>query len=390
MGPKRNDRSGVTKESLGLYIHIPFCRSKCIYCDFSSYSGQEEHIASYLQAIIGELTSRAAKLSKDYSVDTVYVGGGTPGYMQGFFIEALARAIKRNFSLEENIEITMETNPENRSEEKFSQYSQWGINRLSIGFQSLNDDVLTTLGRIHTSEEALQAFGMARKTGFSNISIDMIIGLPGHTMDSLHQEIEKVITLKPEHISLYLIELDKKTPLVRYLKEGKVSVPDEAIMVQLYERAADVLMDQGYDHYEISSFCLPSKESRHNMKYWTDKPYLGFGSSAHSYLQGNRFSNVCDIEEYINRITAEGSALDRMDPFQLEKRAAEAIFTGLRLMKGIDHTTIAERYGIDILEQYTSTISDLLEIGLLEREGKILKLTKKGKIFSDEVFSRFV
>ncbi len=390
MGPKKDDRSRVTNHPLGLYIHIPFCRSKCLYCDFSSYSGMEEHIAPYFRAIVRELSTGAESLSEDYTVDTIYLGGGSPGYMPTFFIQSLLSAIKENFSLENNVEITIETNPEDRSEEKFAQYALWGINRLSIGFQSLNDDILATLGRRHNAEGALNAFKMAREAGFSNISIDMILGLPGHTSGSLHEEIEKVMTLKPEHISLYLIELDKRTPIVRYLKEGKISIPDEATMVELYEKAADDLMGQGYNHYEISSFSQPSKKSKHNLKYWTDQPYLGFGSSAHSYLNGKRFSNACRIKEYIHRITAEGTALLRIDSYQPEKRAAEAVFTGLRLLKGIDLHAIEKRHGIDILERYESAITDLLEKGMLEHDQENLKLTKKGRIFSNEVFSCFV
>ncbi len=390
MDSERTNRSGVTQEILGLYIHIPFCKSKCIYCDFSSFSGQEKLYSPYLHALIKEITMRARTLSSNFSVDTIYIGGGTPGAMSTLFIEQLLGALRENFSLREDIEITIEINPENRSEEKFAHYAQWGINRLSVGFQSLNNNILATLGRIHTSEEALKTFETARKAGFLNISIDMIMGLPGHTVDPFLQEVEKVVALKPEHISLYLIELDKETPLVRYLREGKVNVPDEIIMVQLYEEAADLLTRRDYLHYEISNFSLPSKESRHNMKYWTDQPYLGFGSSAHSYLQGDRFSNTCDINEYINRIAEEGSALEQVESFQREKRAAEAIFLGLRLMRGVDQTTIMNRYGINIFEQFDSKIAHLIEIGLLEREGQNLRLTKKGKILSNEVFSQFV
>ena len=218
MGQEKNYRIHLTEEKVGLYFHIPFCKSKCIYCDFSSFSGQEPFFDPYLEAILKEIRMRAEKLPEAFSADTIYFGGGTPGYVPDSFIEAVMKTIRRYLPLNEPCEVTIEINPENRSLEKLSRYLSLGVNRLSIGFQSLNDDILVTLGRIHSSEEALQAFRMAREVGFLNISVDMIAGLPGQTVDAFAEELEKIAALKAEHISWYLLELDKNTQVVHFFE----------------------------------------------------------------------------------------------------------------------------------------------------------------------------
>ncbi len=382
--------SCVADKNIGIYIHIPFCKSKCLYCDFSSFPGQEQFFTSYLEAILKEITLQAKRIPKSLSADSVYFGGGTPAYFPDPFIEALMCTIRRNIPLNENSEITVEMNPENGSMEKFSHYLRLGINRLSIGFQSLDDHILSKLGRTYDSEEALRSFWMARAAGFSNISVDMIAGLPGHTVDSFHKEMEMVVSLKPEHISLYLLECDRRTQLVQLIEKGTMSVPNEDTMVQLYEMATNFLLEKGYIHYEISNFSKPSKESHHNTKYWTDKSYIGFGSSAHSYVEGRRYSNVKEFKEYIRRMTLQENAMDHGDPFKIEKRVSEALLTGLRLIKGIEISDVMRKYGIDIMERYGSEISHLAKKGLLEKEGQTLRLTHKGIIFSNEVFSHFV
>lgn len=329
-------------------------------------------------------------LSKKYIVDTIYIGGGTPGYLPDVLIQKLVHTIRKGISLSKSAEISIEINPENGSLEKFDRYASCGINRMSIGFQSLNDDILGRIGRIHSSEEALRTYQMAREAGFSNISLDMIIGLPGQGEDSFCREIEKLAALRPEHISLYLLELHERTPLAHLLREGKIAVPGEEVMIRCYESAKKIFEKEGYYHYEISNFSLPSKEAKHNMKYWNDQYYLGFGSSAHSYLEGRRFANIDDLHVYIERTMKGKCARAYEEPFRLERRVSEAIFTGLRLMRGIDQIAFKRRYGIDVLERYGSEISQHVKNGLLEQEGEKLRLTKKGIILSNEVFSSFV
>ncbi len=390
MDTKRDDRDHITGEKVGVYVHIPFCRSKCIYCDFPSFSGQDELHAPYMQCLFSEVRSWQSHEKKVRLCDTVFIGGGTPSIVPSELIEKLLDTLREKFSLDDDAEITIEANPESLTSEKLHYYKRIGINRISIGVQSFNDEILDRVGRLHTSDQAVESFQNARKVGFSNISIDLIAGLPGHTLESFSADVDGILRLRPEHVSIYLLETDRDTPLWRYAEKGEIDLPDDETMLELSSAASAELSANGYIRYEISNYALPGKRCRHNLKYWSDELYIGFGSSAHSFIDGMRTSNTDQPVDYIRSIMGGGEAIVQREEFHRAKRVSEALFMGLRMMRGVDVKKIHRKYGIDVMREYAKEIGELKSERLLTMEEDRLRLTERGIIFSNEVFSRFV
>ncbi len=390
MDTKRKYRDHLTGQNVGIYVHIPFCRSKCTYCDFPSFSDQEELHIPYMHCLNSEIGSWRESEEQPLLCDTIFIGGGTPSILSWDLIEKLLDALRAKFILQEDSEITIEGNPESLTQEKLRHYERMGINRVSIGAQSFNDRILARVGRLHTSNQVTESVLNARKAGFTNISLDLIAGLPGHAPGTFSADMEAILRMRPEHISVYLLETDRETVLSKYAAQGKIDLPDDETMVNLSRAASDALSTNGYFRYEISNYALPGKECRHNLKYWSDEPYIGFGSSAHSFINGMRTSNMDQPADYIRSITSSGNAIAQSDDFVRGKRVSEALFMGLRMMRGVDLKKIHRRYGIDVMRDYEKEIAELKDEGLLIIEEDRLRLTERGIIFSNEVASRFV
>lgn len=290
---------GMKMKELGIYVHIPFCKQKCYYCDFVSYANKETEMKRYFEALQKEIEVEKEEIDR---VTTIYIGGGTPSMVDKEEIQKIVTTIKQNYRVEKEAEITIEVNPGTVDEEKLKSYKEVGINRLSIGLQSTKNELLKKIGRIHTYEEFLACYQLARKVGFKNINVDLMLGLPNQTLLGLEESVKKVITLNPEHISIYSLILEENTKLYNMVNEGKVKLPEEEIERKMYWKTKEILEENGYMHYEISNFAKAGYTSKHNSNCWEQKEYVGLGAAAHSYLNNMRYSNVENVENYINNI----------------------------------------------------------------------------------------
>lgn len=288
---------------LGIYIHIPFCKQKCYYCDFVSYSNKCSEVKEYIESLKKEIEEFDFS---NYKVTSIYIGGGTPSYIDSIYIveilSELKEKLKCNLIEFKDIEITIEVNPGTVDTKKLNDYKKLGINRLSIGLQSTKNDILKKIGRIHTYQEFLEIYKLARETGFKNINIDLMIGIPGQKIGDLKNTLQDIIKLEPEHISVYSLIIEENTPIEKMLENGEIKLPDEDLERNMYWYVKNTLELNGYNHYEISNFAKLGKESRHNLNCWNQEEYIGFGVAAHSYLNGIRFSNTINVEEYIQHI----------------------------------------------------------------------------------------
>lgn len=286
-------------QEIGIYVHIPFCKQKCLYCDFMSFEGIIEKEEQYTEALKKEILENAKKIENDI-VTTIYVGGGTPSYIDSKYIVDVLETIKKNYNIKKNAEITIEVNPGTVTKEKLKDYKNVGINRLSIGLQSTNNKILKEIGRIHTYEDFLETYQMARRVGFKNINVDLMLALPNQDCKILVDSLQEIIKLSPEHISIYSLILEEGTRLQKLVEQGSITLPKDEIERQMYWDTKKVLEKNGYIHYEISNFAKSSYESRHNLNCWKQKPYLGFGVATHSYYNKTRYSNVANIKQYID------------------------------------------------------------------------------------------
>lgn len=378
--------------NFGVYIHIPFCKQKCFYCDFPSFAGRERFIDNYLAALGWELELAAEKYGEQGRLKpaTVYVGGGTPSLLTLTQMEGLFAAIDKHINLDFVDEFTIEANPGTLTVDKLRLMKAAGVNRLSIGVQSLDDDCLKKIGRIHTVQEAVESVRMAQEKGFDNISIDLMYGLPGQTMETLKASVEKALTLDVQHISIYGLQLEEGTVFSRQQEMGKLQLPDDEQVEMMYDYITEVLPLNDYTRYEISNYALPGFESKHNCLYWQDVSYLGFGAGAHSYWQGSRYENPADIEQYISRISG-GEILGYMEEQVGEKEHMEEFcFLGLRMTSGIKKGKFKEVFNKDIHEVFGETIKEMKGKALLEETNTSLRLTKLGTKYGNVVFGAFI
>jgi len=374
-----------------LYLHIPFCSRKCAYCDFVSYSGMEHLFQSYVDALKSEIRLYAG-LYPSAGISTIYFGGGTPNMLPPEMLADLLQEIKANFKVELTAEITTEANPGvSDSKESFALLvSAAGFNRLSLGFQSLHDNELWALGRIHSSREAVDAFYSARSAGFSNISIDLMYGIPGQSIDSWQMTLDMVLGLRPEHISLYSLTVECGTPFYEMTQAGKLELPGNDVEADMYETAIDVLGRAGYNHYEISNFALSGYECRHNLTYWHNRPYFGFGAGAASYLEGVRSSNASLIEEYIALVQNGEKPTASSECLSERGSMGETMFLGLRMKQGVSIGAFEIRYGVSPLTVFDEEINRLCKQELIRIEGDFIKLTSAGLLLANIVFEEFV
>lgn len=357
---------------IGVYIHIPFCRKRCAYCDFYTAMCHDEVINNYVKRLKDEIVRWGASLSRP--ADTVYFGGGTPSVLGSELLCELLNTVKSAFSVEETAEITVEINPEDATLEFLGTLRQCGFNRLSMGFQSLDDEVLKSLGRRHSSEKCIEAFTLARKAGFDNITADVMLALP-FGKDSGIKTVEKLIELSPEHISCYMLILEEKTAL--YAKRESLAFMSEEETESEYLKISEMLKNAGYCHYEISNFAKPGRESRHNLKYWQTKEYIGIGPSAYSFVDGKRFSYKNDLKSFIN------SPETVFDSFGGD--LYEFIMLALRLSSGIDENDIMKLYGKRFSHTFRKNAETLCQNGLCKFEGSNFSLTEKGMLVSNTI-----
>lgn len=341
---------------LGVYVHIPFCERKCSYCAFSSFVSNEEEKERYISSLIEEITDFAKNEKRE--IDTIYIGGGTPSLLSISQMKKIIDCLKNNFVLNEKLEFSIEANPNSLTREKLEFYKENGINRLSIGVQTLEDEKLKNIGRIHTSEMALNSIKLANKY-FDNVSVDMLIGLPDMDKEMFLNQIEILTALNIKHISAYMLQIEEGTPLSKMAKENKIFLPEDDDSVEVYEEMAKLLKTKGFDRYEVSNFAKNGYECRHNVKYWTGEDYIGFGLSAHSYMGGVRFANAKKMDEYYNRKIALNETLTK------EQKIEEHIMLGLRCNRGVDKKFLLD-LGYDIDKNVY--LSNFIERGIIDED----------------------
>jgi oxygen-independent coproporphyrinogen-3 oxidase len=375
----------------GIYIHIPFCRARCSYCDFATGAYEGALAEQYVRALAREIESfdRAGALEE---VDTIYFGGGTPSVLTHAQVSNILNAVCKRFRVSDEAEVTMEMNPGTVTPDAARAFRAAGVNRASFGAQTFDDRELRRLGRTHTADDTRRTFDTLRDSGFDNVSFDLIAGLPQQTLDAWQRNLEEALALRPEHLSLYLLEVHEGTPLAAQIREGRYPMPDADLAAEMYRLISARTREAGYEQYEISNFCLPRRESRHNMKYWTGAPYYGFGCSAHSFDgRESRWSNERDARRYVELMEKTGTAVVERTELDARERSAEALFLGLRLLvRGVDLAEHRALFQRDVLAEYSEDLARFDEAGLITVEGDVLRLTPEGALLSNEVFSAFV
>ena len=380
-----------SENNIGLYVHIPFCMKKCRYCDFLSFECRDEKaLHEYTEALLREINIRYEQWPYKV-VDSIYIGGGTPSILPAEDMKRIMDGIKNDFTVTDDCEITIEANPATVDEHKLETYLEAGINRISIGVQSFDNSILNLLGRVHDKNDAMNAIRMAKKAGFRNLNVDMMFGIPGQTMKMWRDSLRQCIFLRPEHISLYSLQIEEGTQFYSMMEKGTLeSVPDRTDRT-MYHDALDMLTDAGYHHYEISNAALPGFESRHNLKYWSYEEYLGIGPGASSFIGGQRFKNTSSVLEYLKFIKSEQAPVDPEDVEQYTPRDEMGIyvFTGLRKTDGLDIRDFEETFKTEFFDVYDPMIVTKMR-GLLQVDGCTMKLTDKGLDVSNKVMAEFV
>jgi oxygen-independent coproporphyrinogen-3 oxidase len=388
----------------GIYIHIPFCERKCTYCNFNTTDFFEQLAGRYIDAVSREIKywgeHLATHTGRRADVDTVYFGGGTPSIVEAEQLAKLLSACSDAFDLDPHAEVTIEINPASFGTAKLDQWLKAGINRASVGVQSFIDRELVSLSRTHTADEARRTIDLLREAGFDNVSIDLIAGLPEQTLDDWEFNLHEALALKPEHISLYMLDLKEGTQLFGQIKRGLRPEPDDDLAAEMYRMICRATGEAGYEHYEISNFArvvagnargiISPWRSKHNLKYWTGAPFYGVGCGAHSYDGGARWVNVLKTETYIERVASDGHAIANRNVLTEADRAAEALFMALRLKEGVSLAEFRGEYGVDVIERYGDELPRLADAGLIEMDGGRLALTPAGRLLSNEVFVSFV
>lgn len=374
-------------KSIGVYIHIPFCKRKCYYCDFVSFANKENIFKDYVEALLKEIEN--ANLEK-YKIKTVYIGGGTPSILDSEDIGKILDTIRRN--LEENAEITIEVNPGTVTENKLKEYISFGINRISIGLQSSSDKLLKEIGRIHNFKEFLNTYELAKKAGFKNINVDLILGLPSQTLEAIKDTLDKVIFLNPTHISIYSLILEEGTKLEEMINNKELEMIDEDLERNMYWETKRILEENGFKHYEISNFAKPGYESKHNLDCWKQKEYIGFGVAAHSYLESTRYSNIENIEKYIENINNGKFANNIIinEKQNLESMQKEYMLIGLRKIEGVSIREYKNKFGENPIFIYKTELDKLIGQNLIEIDEDNIRLTYKGLDFANIVWEEFV
>ena len=364
-----------------LYIHIPFCKSKCLFCSFVIAVGKEHRIDVYLEAL-----EREAKLHRGAKIETVYVGGGTPTHMDTAQLRRFIALIKENFKIDADAEFTVEANPEDIDAEKAGFLLEAGINRVSLGVQSLNDKYLSFLGRGHNKEKAIEAFENLRATGFSNINLDLMFSFPGQTLKELEEDVRAITTLESDHLSLYSLTIEEGSRL--YRQDMQLDHGDKR--AEEYRRVVELLGENGFHQYEISNFAKPGRESRHNRLYWESGNYIGLGIGAHSHKDGERFWNTSNLMDYLERMKHGKSPIDGREILEAEKRFKETLLFGLRMNEGIEVSLLERRFGVVLPVATKEKIEEFLKEGFLLKDNGCLRATPKGRLLLDEICAHLI
>ncbi|MEA4828282.1 MAG: radical SAM family heme chaperone HemW [Clostridium sp.] len=371
-------------DSVSLYIHIPFCKQKCLYCDFPSFCGFEGEMLNYAKALSKEIDSIGNE-----KIRTIFIGGGTPTYLSLEGWEIIKNSIA-NLNKAEGLEFTVEGNPGTFSEEKLKLFKEMGVNRISIGLQAWQDKHLKALGRIHSNEEFIKSFQLSRELGFKNVNIDLMFGLPDQDLQDWKETLREVVKLDPEHLSCYSLIIEEGTPIYRLYEADKLNLPEEEVERDMYSYTLDFLNVNGYFQYEISNFSKHNFQCKHNLVYWNLQEYIGCGSSAHSYKNGFRYRNVENIEEYIKAINSNGNAIVDRKKNTIKDDMEEFMFMGLRKIEGISIGEFQQRFNISIDKVYSQVIDKYKNNGLMEEIDGYLSLSPRGIEVSNMIMSDFI
>lgn len=373
-------------KGLGIYIHIPFCKRKCAYCDFISFSDKTKLIEKYVLALEKEIDK--CNINKDnYKIKTIYFGGGTPSFIESKFIVEILESAKRKFNISKTAEITIEINPGTITEEKLKDYYNAGINRISFGLQSTNSELLKLVERIHSYSSFLEGYKLARKVGFKNINIDLMIGLPVQTLEDVQTDLKRIIELNPEHISVYSLIVEEGTRIEEKIKNKELYLSPEELERKMYWEVKKQLEKAGYVHYEISNFAKPGYESKHNLSCWNQEEYLGFGIAAHSYFNGERYSNTEDFDKYFEH--QEDSKMIHEKQTQEDKQR-EFMLLGLRKIDGVKISDFKNKFIENPIYLYRESLNKLVTQGLIEIDIDSIKLTNRGIDLANLVWEEFV
>ena len=370
-------------KEIGVYIHIPFCKRKCLYCDFVSFANKQELQKDYIQALKKEIQNWK---NDAYKIKTIYIGGGTPSYIDSNYISEIINLVGNAPS------ITIELNPGTVTKEKLLVYKNAGINRLSIGLQSTNDNLLKQIGRIHNYNQFLETYNLARELGFNNINVDLMTGLPNQSIKDIKQSLEDICRLNPEHISVYSLIVEESTPIQKLIDNGELELPDEETERQMYWYVKDYLELNGYKHYEISNFAKPGFESEHNLDCWNQKEYIGFGAGAYSYLNKKRFGNISNLEKYIQNCNSNNFEKNVIleEAQDKNQQMNEYMILGLRKIDGISIQKFEEKFNENPILLFRKELQKLYEDKLLTIDGDIIKLSNKGLDVANIVWEEFV
>jgi len=385
----------VDDQPVGIYIHIPFCRKRCNYCAFVTNLHDPELEQPYVESVIQEMTlwrqmGPEAESLQCKGAETVYFGGGTPSLIGPDLLIRLLQTCRETLGVAEGSEISLEVNPATVETARLRELRESGFNRASLGVQSLEDHELALMGRLHSAKDAIRAFEDLRAAGFENVSVDLIAGYPGQSRDSIRSTLERVVELEPEHLSVYLLERKEGTILDRQIRRGDVLPIDEDLAADMYEEFCACASAAGYVQYEISNFARQGKFCRHNLKYWQDEVYLGFGAGAHSMTGRTRYANVEDLEQYEKSVKSGKFPIASLTQMTPESRFKDALIMGLRLVEGLNLSVLGKRYGVDARSFVLETVGDLVDAGLVALNGDRVFLTPRGRLLSNIVFSRWI
>lgn len=377
------------KKSVSLYIHIPFCKAKCYYCDFNSFPCRNELIPAYFNALKKELIQYENQL-KNYKISTIFIGGGTPSVVDSNNIYQLMLLLKENFDIDKDSEVTIESNPGTLTSEKLDTYIESGVNRLSIGLQAVQDRLLKTLGRTHGLQEFTTGYNLALKAGFKNINVDLIFGIPNQTLDDWNETLDYVIKSNPTHLSCYSLKIEDNTVFGEKMNSGEITPVTDELDRKMYWNSIEILKEKKYHHYEISNFSKEGFSCKHNLVYWKGLEYIGIGAGSHSFFNNIRYNNVVSIDKYIDNINKNISIKENKELIDKEDRISEYMILGLRLTDGINIENFKKRFKMEISEVYNKQIENLKKRNLLKFEGNTLKLTSLGLDLANQVFMEFL
>ncbi len=377
----------ITKNKIGIYVHIPFCKKKCDYCDFISYCGKDDFIEKYVDSVKKEIEH--VKIKSE--ITTIYIGGGTPSYIDSKFIVQILEKIKEK-NVAQDAEITIEVNPGTVTQEKLQDYIECGINRISIGLQTTNDELLKQIGRIHNYEQFLETYKLAKKVGFKNINVDLMLGLPNQRIIDLKESLENVLKLAPKHISVYSLIVEDGTPIANKIENGKLKLPDDELERNMYWYVKNTLELNGYKHYEISNFAKKGYESKHNMNCWNQMEYVGIGTGAHSYRDITRYSNTEDIKEYIKNVQKGEFEKNRIihEIQKEEDSKKEFMLLGLRKIDGLKISEFKNKFGDNPIYLYRNELKKLSDEKLIIIQDDNIRLSNKGIDLANLVWEEFV